>query len=111
MTSVQFNFFGAFASLESLRPLLARSPAAPRAVAVSPIGALFAAQPDLVDDRLGGDEPLRSPSPAKWRARPDRPAPTSTGCARQSIAAPSWQSSGGAAVPPGPRTGPEPGSC
>jgi NAD(P)-dependent dehydrogenase (short-subunit alcohol dehydrogenase family) len=54
-TSVQLNFFGAVATLEGLRPLLARS-AAPRAVAVSSIGSLFASRQDLVDACLAGDE-------------------------------------------------------
>lgn len=54
-TSVQLNFFGAVATLEGLRPLLARS-VAPRAVAVSSIGALFATRTDLVDACLDGDE-------------------------------------------------------
>jgi NAD(P)-dependent dehydrogenase (short-subunit alcohol dehydrogenase family) len=54
-TSVQLNFFGAVATLGGLRPLLAQS-AAPRAVAVSSIGSLFASHMDLVDACLGGDE-------------------------------------------------------
>jgi NAD(P)-dependent dehydrogenase (short-subunit alcohol dehydrogenase family) len=54
-TSVQLNYFGAVATLRGLRPLLQRS-AAPRAVAVSSIGSLFAARMDLVDACLGGDE-------------------------------------------------------
>jgi NAD(P)-dependent dehydrogenase (short-subunit alcohol dehydrogenase family) len=54
-TSVQLNFFGAVATLEGLRPLLMRS-VAPRAVAVSSIGALFAMRSDLVDACLAGDE-------------------------------------------------------
>jgi NAD(P)-dependent dehydrogenase (short-subunit alcohol dehydrogenase family) len=56
-TSVQLNFFGAVATLEGLRPLLRRS-AAPRAVAVSSIGSLFAVRTDLVDACLAGDEAL-----------------------------------------------------
>ena len=54
-TSVQLNFFGAVATLEGLRPLLAQS-VAPRAVAVSSIGSLFASRADLVDACLGGNE-------------------------------------------------------
>lgn len=54
-TSVQLNYFGAVATLEGLRPLLRRSEA-PRAVAVSSIGSLFAARTDLVDACLSGDE-------------------------------------------------------
>jgi len=56
-TSVQLNYFGTVATLEGLRPLLARS-AAPRAVAVSSIGSLFAVRTDLVDACLSGDEPV-----------------------------------------------------
>jgi NAD(P)-dependent dehydrogenase (short-subunit alcohol dehydrogenase family) len=54
-TSVQLNFFGAVATLDGLRPLLARS-TAPRAVAVSSIGSLFASRMDLVDACLAGNE-------------------------------------------------------
>lgn len=54
-TSVQLNYFGAVATLEGLRPLLARS-AAPRAVAISSIGSLFAARTDLVRACQFGDE-------------------------------------------------------
>jgi NAD(P)-dependent dehydrogenase (short-subunit alcohol dehydrogenase family) len=54
-TSVQLNFFGAVATLDGLRPLLRRS-GAPRAVAVSSIGSLFAVRKDLVDACLAGDE-------------------------------------------------------
>jgi NAD(P)-dependent dehydrogenase (short-subunit alcohol dehydrogenase family) len=52
---VQLNYFGAVATLDGLRPLLARS-AAPRARAVSSIGSLFASRPDLVEACLDGDE-------------------------------------------------------
>jgi NAD(P)-dependent dehydrogenase (short-subunit alcohol dehydrogenase family) len=55
-TSVQLNFFGAVATLNGLRPLLSRS-AAPRAVAVSSIGSLFAVRTDLVEACLSGNEP------------------------------------------------------
>jgi len=54
-TSVALNFFGAVATLDGLRPLLKRS-AAPRAVAVSSIGSLFAVRKDLVDACLAGNE-------------------------------------------------------
>lgn len=56
-TSVQLNYFGAVATLDGLRPLLARS-TAPRAVAVSSIGSLFASRPDLVEACLDGEESL-----------------------------------------------------
>ena len=82
-TSVQLNFFGAVATLDGLRPLLARS-AAPRAVAVSSIGSLFASRPDLVEACLAGTRSRR------WRSRgrPQRsgePAPT-TGSGKRSMA-------------------------
>jgi NAD(P)-dependent dehydrogenase (short-subunit alcohol dehydrogenase family) len=54
-TTVQLNYFGTVATLEGLRPLLERS-RAPRAVAVSSIGSLFAVRSDLVEACLSGDE-------------------------------------------------------
>jgi NAD(P)-dependent dehydrogenase (short-subunit alcohol dehydrogenase family) len=54
-TSVQLNFFGAVATLEGLRPMLLRS-VAPRAVAVSSIGSLFASSTELVDACLAANE-------------------------------------------------------
>ena len=54
-TNVQLNFFGAVATLQGLRPLLQQSPA-PRAVAVSSIGSLFAVRTDLVEACLAGNE-------------------------------------------------------
>jgi len=54
-TEMQLNFFGTVATLAGLRPLLLRS-AAPRAVAVSSIGSLFATRTDLVEACLAGDE-------------------------------------------------------
>lgn len=55
-TMLSLNFFGAVATLEGLRPLLARSPA-PRALAVSSIASLQPGDPKLVDPCLAGDEP------------------------------------------------------
>jgi NAD(P)-dependent dehydrogenase (short-subunit alcohol dehydrogenase family) len=52
---VQLNFFGAVATLEGLRPLLAESNA-PRAVAVSSISSLRPQRAALVDACLNGDE-------------------------------------------------------
>lgn len=49
------NFFGTVATLEGLRPLLARS-SAPRAVAVSSMAALFPPDDDLLERFLAGDE-------------------------------------------------------
>jgi NAD(P)-dependent dehydrogenase (short-subunit alcohol dehydrogenase family) len=54
-TSLQLNFFGAVATLEGLRALLAGG-AAPRAVAVSSISALRSPPPKLVDFCLAMDE-------------------------------------------------------
>lgn len=53
---VQVNFFGAVATLEGLRPLLAGSPA-PRAVAVSSVAVLDEVDDRLVDACLAHDEP------------------------------------------------------
>jgi NAD(P)-dependent dehydrogenase (short-subunit alcohol dehydrogenase family) len=55
-TSISLNFFGAVATLEGLRPLLATS-AAPRAVAVSSVASLRQPYPPLVEACLGMDEP------------------------------------------------------
>jgi NAD(P)-dependent dehydrogenase (short-subunit alcohol dehydrogenase family) len=52
---VQVNFFGAVATLEGLRPLLARSDA-PRAVATASSSVLTGADPTLLDACLAGDE-------------------------------------------------------
>ncbi len=54
-TSLQLNFFGAVATLEGLRPLLAHS-AAPRAVAVSSIASLRPPLPGVVEACLASDE-------------------------------------------------------
>ena len=55
-TSLQLNFFGAVATLEGLRPLMAASPA-PRAVAVSSISSLRPPLPAIIDACLALDEP------------------------------------------------------
>ncbi len=54
-TSLQLNFFGAVATLDGLRPLLAGSPA-PRAVAVSSISSLRPPPPNLVELCIAMDE-------------------------------------------------------
>jgi NAD(P)-dependent dehydrogenase (short-subunit alcohol dehydrogenase family) len=54
-TVIRVNYFGAVATLDRLRPLLARS-AAPRAVAVSSIALQFDRDPAVVDACLAGDE-------------------------------------------------------
>ena len=55
-TSLQLNFFGAVATLEGLRPLMAES-ASPRAVAVSSISSLRPPPPKLIELCLAMDEP------------------------------------------------------
>ena len=53
---LETNYFGAVATLEGLRPLLANSPA-PRAVAVSSTSSLSPADDRIVQACLDGDEP------------------------------------------------------
>lgn len=55
-TMLSLNFFGAIATLEGLRLLLANSDA-PRAVAVSSVASLAPGDPALVDPCLAHDEP------------------------------------------------------
>jgi NAD(P)-dependent dehydrogenase (short-subunit alcohol dehydrogenase family) len=55
-TMLSLNFFGAVATLEGLRPLLAKGEA-PRAVAVSSIASLQPGDPALVEPCLARDEP------------------------------------------------------
>ena len=55
-TSLSLNFFGAVATLEGLRPLLANSPA-PRAVAVSSIASLRSTPAEIIEKCLEIDEP------------------------------------------------------
>jgi NAD(P)-dependent dehydrogenase (short-subunit alcohol dehydrogenase family) len=55
-TSLSLNFFGAVATLEGLRPLLASSPA-PRAVAVSSIASLRSTPGEIIEKCLEMDEP------------------------------------------------------
>ena len=54
-TMLSLNFFGAVATLEGLRPLLAASPA-PRAVMVSSISSFAEFDPALIEACLAGDE-------------------------------------------------------
>ncbi|HEY6355893.1 MAG TPA: SDR family NAD(P)-dependent oxidoreductase, partial [Burkholderiaceae bacterium] len=54
---VQINYFGAIATLDGLRPLLARGDA-PRAVVVSSWASIQTVEPALVDACLAGDEAL-----------------------------------------------------
>ncbi|MDZ7673505.1 MAG: SDR family oxidoreductase [Acidimicrobiales bacterium] len=53
--AISVNYFGAVATLDGLRPLLARSDA-PRAVTVSSIASLMASDPATVEACLAGDE-------------------------------------------------------
>lgn len=55
-TTVAVNYFGAVATLEGLRPLLAGS-AAPRAVATASMASLFPPDDLLLVELLAGDEP------------------------------------------------------
>jgi NAD(P)-dependent dehydrogenase (short-subunit alcohol dehydrogenase family) len=55
-TDVQVNYFGAVATLEGLRPMLAAG-TDPRAVAVSSVAVLDQVDPALVEACLDGDEP------------------------------------------------------
>ena len=55
-TSLSLNFFGAVATLEGLRPLLASSPT-PRAVAVSSIASLRSTPVEIIEKCLEMDEP------------------------------------------------------
>src|SRR5579885_3630048 len=64
-TSLSLNFFGAVATLEGLRPLLAGSPA-PRAVAISSVAALRPDTAGLVDACLSLDE--ERANAVAWRA-------------------------------------------
>ena len=64
-TMLQLNFFGAVATLERLRPLLANSDA-PRAVAVSSISSMRPAPAGLVEACLALDE--QAAVGAAWRA-------------------------------------------
>jgi NAD(P)-dependent dehydrogenase (short-subunit alcohol dehydrogenase family) len=66
-TSLQLNFFGAVATLEGLRPLLADSPA-PRVVAVSSISSLRPPPPNLVELCLAKDEAGAIAEASRYRA-------------------------------------------
>ena len=66
-TMLALNFFGAVATVEGLRPLLATS-AAPRAVLISSVAALGPLDPGLVDACLGGDEAAAVAASQAWIA-------------------------------------------
>ncbi|MEU5211016.1 SDR family oxidoreductase [Streptomyces sp. NPDC020742] len=53
--TIQVNYFGAVATLEGLRPLLAAG-TAPRAVLISSVASVHPADPAIVDAALSGDE-------------------------------------------------------
>ena len=67
-TSISLNFFGAVATLEGLRPLLASSPA-PRAVAVSSIASFSSPDSRLVEACLTMDEPAAIAAAREFAAR------------------------------------------
>jgi NAD(P)-dependent dehydrogenase (short-subunit alcohol dehydrogenase family) len=78
-TSVQLNFFGAVATLEGLRPLMAAS-MAPRAVAVSSIASMRPGAGALAEACFAGDEAAaigaaRRRLAAGEEARPGGPSP------------------------------------
>lgn len=54
-TTIAVNYFGAVATLEGLRPLLAES-MAPRAVVVASVASILGADAEVVDACLAGDE-------------------------------------------------------
>lgn len=56
VATVEVNYFGAIATLEGLRPLLAES-TAPRAVVVSSMAALHPVDDELLAELTAGDEP------------------------------------------------------
>lgn len=67
-TMLQLNFFGAVATLQGLRPMLARS-VAPRAVAVSSISSMRQHPPGVVEACLTMDE--RAAVAARWHPHED----------------------------------------
>jgi NAD(P)-dependent dehydrogenase (short-subunit alcohol dehydrogenase family) len=81
-TMLSLNFFGAVATLEGLRPLLAKSDA-PRAVAVSSIASLQPGDPALVDPCLARDEPASVAAANAAIARD--PAPNLYGSAKVAL--------------------------
>ena len=72
-TMLALNFFGAVATVEGLRPLLATS-AAPRAVLISSVAALGPFDAGLVDACLGGDEAAAAAASRAWTAEGGSPA-------------------------------------
>jgi NAD(P)-dependent dehydrogenase (short-subunit alcohol dehydrogenase family) len=66
-TMLALNFFGAVATVEGLRPLLAASDA-PRAVVVSSVASLGPVDPPLVEACLRGDEPAAVAAAQAWIA-------------------------------------------
>ncbi len=55
--TIAVNYFGAVATLEGLRPLLAGS-TTPRAVVIASVASILGAEDDVVEACLAGDEPL-----------------------------------------------------
>lgn len=68
--TVAVNYFGAIATLEGLRPLLAGSPA-PRAVATASMALLFPTDADLLEALVAGDEPKALARAAELEKNPD----------------------------------------
>ena len=66
-TMLALNFFGALATVEGLRPLLATS-AAPRAVVISSVASLGPVDPSLVEACLRRDEPGAVAAGQAWLA-------------------------------------------
>lgn len=69
-TTVAVNYFGALATLEGMRPLLARS-SAPRAVATVSGALLVTPHPELLDALLDGDEPAAAAIATRIRTTPE----------------------------------------
>jgi NAD(P)-dependent dehydrogenase (short-subunit alcohol dehydrogenase family) len=89
-TSLALNFFGAVATLQGLRPLLAASPA-PRALAVSSVAALRPGLERLVDGCLTLDEAHATATAWSWYgergelADPGQPGLDLYGAAKQAL--------------------------
>lgn len=79
------NFFGAVATLEGLRPLLAGSPA-PRAVATASMASLFPPDEKLLDAFLAGDEPAAHHRAAELEAAGPEAAGAIYGTSKRALA-------------------------
>jgi NAD(P)-dependent dehydrogenase (short-subunit alcohol dehydrogenase family) len=81
-TMLSLNFFGAVATLDGLRPLLARS-SEPRAVAVSSVSSLAPGIPEVVDACVSMDE--RKAVEAGRKAIEENNATELYGCAKRAL--------------------------